>query len=106
MRDHMIVVRHIDDEQHDVVMLTMDLNQDGSVWTGTCLELGTSTYADTLDTLRSELADAILLQLNEVERLGFTEEYLEEQGVRVLKFPPPPVESSERWGELVGAGAF
>ena len=104
MKDHMIAVRSEDGVPHSVIFLTLDINQQDSVWTGTCFELGTSTYADTLEDLRSELNEAILLQLNEVERLGFTEGYLKENAVIELHLPLKTHDTgTERWG-LVGAG--
>ena len=90
-----------------LILLTFDLRREGDVWLGTCLELGTSTYADTLDGLREEMFDAVSLQLNEVQRLGFSSEYLREQGVAVLPIPEQSLraeEAAERWG-LVTAEA-
>ena len=68
-----------------VFSLTFDLEKEGEQWTGTCLELGTSTFGDTLDEAKKELQDAVTLQLDEMERLGFISEYLEENRVPVIR---------------------
>lgn len=67
--------------------LTFDLARTGAQWTGICLELGTSTFGDTFDEVKTELQQAVTLQLNEVERLGFISEYLEENDVLLIRFP-------------------
>ncbi len=70
-----------------VFPLTIDLERDREQWTGTCLELGTSTFGDTLDEVKKELQEAIALQLNEAERLGFIADYLAENRVRIIHLP-------------------
>ena len=65
--------------------LTFDLEKEGEQWTATCLELGTSTFGDTLDEARQELQEAVTLQLNEMERLGFIADYLQENRVPVIR---------------------
>ena len=69
--------------------LTFDLVRTGEQWTGTCLELGTSTFGDTFDEVKTELQESVTLQLNEVERLGFIADYLEENHVNLIRFPDP-----------------
>ena len=85
MRDLCVALQR-DDEGNPsgIVVLTSDIDEYEKQWVGTVLELGVSTYADSLDELRKELSEAILLQLNEVERLGYIDEYLREHGVRKL----------------------
>ena len=53
-----------------------------------CLELGTTTFADTLDELRKEISDAVTLQLDEIERLGFIEEFLRDHSVQPVLLVP------------------
>ena len=67
--------------------LTFDLERTGEQWTGTCLELGTSTFGDTFDEVKKELQESVTLQLNEVERLGFIAEFLEENHANLIRFP-------------------
>ncbi len=68
-----------------VFSLTFDLEQEGNQWTATCLELGTSTFGDTINEAKNELQEAVILQLDEMERLGFIDDYLEENRVQVIK---------------------
>ena len=105
MRDTLIAVRTTRGRPQSLVLLTIDLRQEENWWVGTCIELGTSSYAEALDDVRAEMADAILLQLNEVERLGYMQEYLREHGVTEVKLPldsHAPAQPQESWG-LVGA---
>ena len=88
MRDTIIAI-HYEKENRSpdfVFPLTFDLEREGEQWTGTCLELGTSTFGDTFDEARRELQEAVTLQLNEVERLGFIVDYLEENRVSAIRF--------------------
>ena len=107
MRDLLPAALMSDGRAVAMIVLTADFEQEDGLWIGTCLELGTSTQAETLDELRAELKDAIDLQLNEMARLGYTREYLRSQGVKLMAMPewepvdrsypkPPP----ERWGML------
>ena len=89
MRDTIIAI-HYEKEMRSpdfVLPLTIDLEREGEQWTGSCLELGTSTFGDTLDEVRRDLHEAVSLQLNEVERLGFTNDYLEENRVSIIPLP-------------------
>ncbi len=106
MRDTAIAIRK--DEQgapNGVIVLTADYDEYDEKWVGTILELGVSTYADSLKDLRHELSEATLLQLNEVERLGYMDEYLIDHGVKVLALSAPQnnLEALARW-DLAAAG--
>ena len=89
MRDTIIAIHYGKEIRSPdfLLPLTIDLDREREQWTGTCLELGTSTFGDTLDEVRKELQEAIALQLNEVERLGFTTDYLEENRVPIIQLP-------------------
>lgn len=67
-----------------VIVLTFEFSQESDQWVGLCLELGTSTFASTLEETELELQEAVELQLNEVERLGYIQDYLAENHVRVV----------------------
>ena len=82
VREQAIAVELTERGPSNLVLLTLDLTQEDEVWVGTCIELGTSAYADSLEELRGEIADAIGLQLNEAMRLGFIDEYIQERSVR------------------------
>ena len=102
LRDTAIVGYTAEGEEINIIVLTEEYD---NKWVGTVLELGVSTYADTLDEVRRELGDAIELQLNEVERLGFIDEYLQERNVRKRTLISKQTETSTRkWG-LVAAEA-
>ena len=51
MRDTIIAIHHEKGigSPDFVFSLTFDLEKEGEQWTATCLELGTSTFGDTLD---------------------------------------------------------
>ena len=83
MREPAIAVRGGLDGKLDLFILTAEYVEDEHNWIATALEIGVSTYADTLKEARNELMDAVMMQLNEVERLGFMDEYLAEQGIRI-----------------------
>lgn len=66
---------------------------------GVCDELGTSSFADTLDQSRVELQEAVQLQLNGVERTTGIRGYLADNEVTIR-----PVNQPERAGFTVAAG--
>lgn len=71
-----------------VLTLTLDYVEESGQWVGVCLELGTSTFAESLETVRLELREAVELQLNELERLRVVEEYLRDNHVPYLPIEP------------------
>lgn len=73
----------------EAIVLTVDFSQEENKWLAECLELGTATYADTLEDVGREISEAIELQLNECERLGFADKFLSEHGVRRIPIQPP-----------------
>ena len=89
MRDTIIAIHYQKTTRSPdfVFPLTIDLGRESEGWTGTCLELGTSTFGDTMEEVRTELQEAITLQLNEMERLGFIGEYLAENRVAIIRIP-------------------
>ena len=106
MREQAIAVEISERGPSNLVLLTLELTQEEDVWVGTCIELGTCAYADTIEELRGEIADAIGLQLNEAMRLGFIDEYIQERNVRTLpliQLENGSVAEGERFG-LVAVG--
>ena len=73
-----ITVIHTDDEGFSdyAITLTCTYVQESRKWVGVCEELGTSTFSDSLEDTQAELREALELQLNEVEGLGYVREYL------------------------------
>ena len=87
MREGIVAVRRHGDSIVSIMLLTGEFQQEEGVWLAECLELGVVAYASTLDEAKRDLSEAIDLQLNEVERLGFIEEYLKERRVQVHPVP-------------------
>ena len=71
--------------------ITLDCayRQEADQWVGVCDELGTSAFADTLNQARTELQEAIQLQLNEVERITDVQGYLADNRVSVMPLNLP-----------------
>ncbi len=68
--------------------LTFTFQQESGLWVGICTELGTSAFADTFEQMRSELREAVLLQLNEIERIADVREYLADNQVSIVPTKP------------------
>ena len=71
-----------------VLGLTLDYQQEAGQWVGVCVELGTAAFADTPEQAELELREAVELQLNEMERLGYLREYLAAQDVAIIPIEP------------------
>ena len=82
------------------ISLTCTYGEEGDQWVGVCTELGTSAFAETLEQTRTELQEALQLQLNEVERLADVRDYLTENEIPVV-----PLSQSEAAGFAVAAGS-
>ena len=52
------------------VLLTGIVEQEGNQYTASCLELGTATCADTPEEARSNLDEAVQLEVDVLEELG------------------------------------
>ena len=62
------------------VTLTFSFEQEGSDWVGLCLELGTSTFSDTLEECQVELQELVADHLEVLEETGERERFFEEWG--------------------------
>ena len=87
------------------VTLTLSFEQEGSEWVGVCLELGTSTFADTLEKCQEELQELVTDHLNVLEELGERERFFEEWGIEVHTDDKVPSEftirgSGDSWNRL------
>lgn len=89
MRDTLIAIRSIGGKPKEVMPLTVEFKDQASQWLAECLELGTATYAETLEEVRREIRESVTLQLNSVEELGFMDEYLRRHNVALI-----PLETS------------
>ena len=63
--------------------LTFSFEKEGEVWVGVCLELGTSTFADTFERCQSELEELVTDHLEVLEDIGERERFFEEWGIRI-----------------------
>ena len=78
------------------VHLTLRFNAEGTDWVGLCVELGTSTFAQTLAACRNELEELVTDHLEVLEEIGERDRFFAEWGIDVHADPGPPVELTIR----------
>ena len=89
MRDTVTVVHNDSQGLPDYVFaLTLEYDMEAGQWVGSCLELGTSAFSDTLEQVQEELHEAVELQLNELEGLTQVEDFLKANHVRLTLLAP------------------
>jgi hypothetical protein len=106
MLSNLVAVQYSDSAiPQAVIVLPCEFGQDGSRWTAECLPLGTAAYADSLEAARHELGEAVMLQLNQMEQLGYIEDFLKERRVQVHQLKPPRqgVGTGATWAEPLPA---
>ena len=86
------------------VVLTLRVAQADDQWTAICEELGTATYADTMDEALSELRELVSLHLNGLEDFGERERFFAEHGLEII--PSPDVQVQSSISVTIGGGAF
>lgn len=69
-------------DQKGYVVLTMKYEREGNKWVGTCVELGTSTYENTLKQVIESLDALVLEHLNVLEELGARERFFTKWGIQ------------------------
>ena len=74
----------------EIYVLTLKFHRENTAWLGQCIELGTAMFADTLEDVRRELHEAVVLQVNEMARLSDAKAYLADHGVLPLCLPQSP----------------
>ena len=72
------------------VALTLSFEREGDVWVGVCLELGTSTYADTLEACEDELRELVAEHIDVLEEIGERDRFFQEWGIALRDTPVPP----------------
>ena len=72
------------------VALTLSFEREGDVWVGVCLELGTSTYADTLEACEDELRELVVEHIDVLEEIGERDRFFQEWGITLRDTPVPP----------------
>jgi predicted RNase H-like HicB family nuclease len=90
MRESFLVVRYDGAGPNIALVLTREFQQEDDRWLAECVELGSATYSSTLAEAREEIAEAVVLQLSEVEELGFLEDFLRDRRVQSLGISPRP----------------
>ena len=89
MRETGIAIRSREGMPSEAILPTIDFKEHSGQWLVECLELGTATYADSLEEVRREIRDNITLQLGSVEDLGFMDEYLRDHNVALIPLETP-----------------
>lgn len=87
------------------VELTLKFEREGDKWVGTCLELGTSTFSNTLNKAQQDLRNLIAEHLNLLEEAGERQRFFEEWDITLHPAKPKPHDirirdSSIDWGRL------
>lgn len=80
-------------EAEGFVVLTLEFHKEDDVWLGRCKELGTSTFADTLEEVTEELRELIALHLNGLEQAGEIGRFFSEHGIKYYTLPLRTVQS-------------
>ncbi|MBI2865707.1 MAG: hypothetical protein HYX94_14255 [Chloroflexi bacterium] len=78
------------------VILTFELRKEGERWTGECKELGTATFAHTLDQVHEELAELVELHLNSLEKVGERDRFFKAHRIKFYTDETPPRRVSRR----------
>ena len=89
------------------VQLTLAFEREGAKWVGTCIELGTSTYARTLKQSQLALRELVIEHLNLLEEAGERERFFKRWDIEILTSTKPPTEVKLRapgleWPTIVG----
>ena len=107
MLESCVVFRTKGSEPIEIIQLICEFHQDGDRWTSECLELGTAAYGMTLDEARNQIGEAIQLQLNQLEEMGFVDEFLRDHRVhpRQIVLPRPELPHATSWFAPVPLGA-
>ena len=90
MKDTIVGIKHNrDGNPESFIVLTFEYTKEEGMWVGVCLELGTSTFADSVEQVREELLEAVSLQISEMTRLGYGDQYFRENNVPIRPIPQP-----------------
>ena len=78
------------------VPLTLSFEREGDVWVGICLEMGTSTFADTLEECQAELREFVEEHIDVLEEIGERERFFQKWGITTQDTPAPPAQFTIR----------
>lgn len=105
LRENMLLVRYKKSKPDLALMLTAEFRMEGDQWLAECVETGVATFGPTLDEARSGLIDAMAMDLECTEKLGFLADYLEERKIRPMMVAPPRCLGHARTGNAWAASA-
>jgi predicted RNase H-like HicB family nuclease len=76
------------------ILLTLSFSKDKKTgqWIGECVELGTSTFGNTIEEVSEELPELVKLHLNTLEQVGERDNFLKENGITIYKEVPSQIE--------------
>jgi len=81
------------------IVVTIEFLQEDGQWVGRCLDLGTSTCADTLDEAHEAMKEALELHLNALEETGERARFFREHRIRTYSTPPERKETHVPFAE-------
>ena len=88
------------------VDLSLSFEREGDVWVGSCLELGTSTFDDTLEACQDGLRELAVEHLDVLEEIGERAAFFNEWGITLHTAPDAPSRFDIRGRGGFWAGAF
>ena len=75
------------------IILTGIFKKENDIWTAECPELGTATFANTLEEAKEDLGEAILLHLSTLEEVGECKRFLKENNIKIYRKPPQKIKT-------------
>lgn len=72
------------------ILLSLAFREEGNLWLGECLELGTATFGGTLTEAKDKLEEAVFLHLNTLEEVGEMERFFREHNIKFYSHKPQP----------------
>ncbi len=70
------------------IVVTFKFKKENKNWTAYCEELGTATFAETLDEAKEKIKEAVLLHLNTLEDVGERENFFAENNIKIYEHKP------------------
>jgi len=76
------------------IIVTYKFSKEGYNWTANCVELGTVTFARSLQEAQKRLSEAVLRQINTLEEVGEIERFFRENKIKFYHDRPSTKEVS------------
>lgn len=70
------------------VQLTLRFKKEGATWNAFCEELGTATFARTLEAAKERIMEAVCLHLNTLEEVGERARFFKDHGIKLYSTKP------------------